>query len=207
MIGLAPGTKVFLACHPIDLRAGFDGLSAKVQQIIGADPFSGHLFIFRSKRGHYLKGLYWDGSGLCLFAKLAVQLRTLEIEKLKFQIAKLRRMQFGRSSERLGRRIEQLELRLEELETGEAEAISKAVAEGRPLPTPDGARPKRQPLPDHLPRAEVVHEPEQDGDCSCPQVRRRHGPVGPGCHRGARLSPRPLPGDPARPSEIRLPAL
>jgi transposase len=42
MISLAPGTKVFLACQPIDLRAGFDGLSAKVQQIIGADPFSGH---------------------------------------------------------------------------------------------------------------------------------------------------------------------
>jgi IS66 Orf2 like protein len=41
MIGLAPGTKVFLACQPIDLRAAFDGLSAKVQQIIGADPFSG----------------------------------------------------------------------------------------------------------------------------------------------------------------------
>ena len=69
MISLAPGTKVFLACRPIDLRAGFDGLAAKVQQIIGADPFSGHVFIFRSKRGHYLKGLYWDGSGLCLFAK------------------------------------------------------------------------------------------------------------------------------------------
>jgi transposase len=65
MIGLPPGTKVFLACQPIDLRAGFDGLAAKVQQIIGADPFSGHVFIFRSKRGHYLKGLYWDGSGLC----------------------------------------------------------------------------------------------------------------------------------------------
>ena len=69
MIGLPLGTKVFLACQPIDLRAGFDGLAAKVQQIIGADPFSGHVFIFRSKRGHYLKGLYWDGSGLCLFAK------------------------------------------------------------------------------------------------------------------------------------------
>jgi transposase len=53
MIGLAPGTKVFLACQPIDLRAGFDGLAAKVQQIIGADPFSGHVFIFRSKRGKW----------------------------------------------------------------------------------------------------------------------------------------------------------
>jgi transposase len=55
MIALPPGTKVFLACQPIDLRAGFDGLAAKAQQIIGADPFSGHVFIFRSKRGHYLE--------------------------------------------------------------------------------------------------------------------------------------------------------
>ena len=50
MIALSPGTKVFLACQPIDLRAGFDGLAAKVRQIIGADPFSGHVFIFRGKR-------------------------------------------------------------------------------------------------------------------------------------------------------------
>ena len=69
MISLAPGTKVFLACRPVDLRSGFDGLAAKAQQIIGADPFSGHLFLFRGKRGDYLKALYWDGSGLCLFAK------------------------------------------------------------------------------------------------------------------------------------------
>jgi transposase len=69
VINLAPGTKVFLACQPIDLRNGFDGLAAKAQQIIGADPFSGHLFLFRGKRGDYLKALYWDGTGLCLFAK------------------------------------------------------------------------------------------------------------------------------------------
>jgi transposase len=69
VISLAPGTKVFLACRPVDLRNGFDGLAAKAQQIIGADPFSGHLFLFRGKRGDYLKALYWDGTGLCLFAK------------------------------------------------------------------------------------------------------------------------------------------
>jgi transposase len=69
VISLAPGTKVFLACQPIDLRNGFDGLAAKAQQMIGADPFSGHLFLFRGKRGDYLKCLYWDGTGLCLFAK------------------------------------------------------------------------------------------------------------------------------------------
>jgi transposase len=101
-------------------------------------------------------------------AKLAVQLRTLEIEKLKFQIAKLRRMHFGRSSERLTRQIEQLELRLEELEAGEAEEISRAAAEDPPPPLREGVRPKRKPLPDHLPRQEVVHEPEHDGACTCP---------------------------------------
>src|ERR1700756_5502540 len=96
-------------------------------------------------------------------AKLAVQLRTLEIEKLKFQIAKLRRMQFGRSSERLTRQIEQLELRLEELESGEGEEIARAATEDRPLPIREGDRPKRMPLPDHLPRQETVHEPEHNG--------------------------------------------
>ena len=101
-------------------------------------------------------------------AMLAVQLRTLEIEKLKFQLAKLRRMQFGRSSERLTRQIEQLELRLEELEAGEAEEIGKAAAEDRPLPVRERSQPKRRPLPDHLPRQEVVHEPEHNGGCACP---------------------------------------
>ena len=101
-------------------------------------------------------------------AKLAVQLRTLEIEKLKFQIAKLRRMQFGRSSERVTRQIEQLELRLEELEAGEAEAISQAAREDQPLPIRQRSQPKRKKLPDHLPRQEVVHEPEHDGACTCP---------------------------------------
>src|SRR5262249_62238207 len=61
-------------------------------------------------------------------AKLAIQLRTLEIEKLKFQIAKLRRMQFGRSSERGTQRIEQLERRLAGLGTRRARKISQAGA-------------------------------------------------------------------------------
>ncbi len=51
MISLSPGTKVFLTCHPVDLRNGFGGLAAKAKQMIGADPFSGHLFLFRGKRG------------------------------------------------------------------------------------------------------------------------------------------------------------
>lgn len=69
MIQVAPGTKVHLACRPVSMRYGFDGLAAKVASVLVQDPFSGHLFCFRSKRGDYLKILYWDGSGLCLFAK------------------------------------------------------------------------------------------------------------------------------------------
>jgi transposase len=42
VISLAPGTRVFLACQPIDLRAGFNGLAAKVQQVIGQNPFDGY---------------------------------------------------------------------------------------------------------------------------------------------------------------------
>lgn len=101
-------------------------------------------------------------------AELSVQLRTLEIEKLKYQIAKLRRMQFGRSSEKITRHIEQLELQLEELETGEAEEISQAEAEQRPAPVRPRGKAKRKPLPEHLPREEMVHEPGADGACTCP---------------------------------------
>jgi transposase len=69
MISLASGTKVWLACQPVDMRRGFDGLASTAQQILQADPYCGHVFLFRGKRGDYLKALHWDGTGLCLFAK------------------------------------------------------------------------------------------------------------------------------------------
>ena len=69
MIQVAPGTKVYLACRPVSMRYGFDGLAAQVASVLNADPFSGHLFLFRSKRADYLKCLYWDGTGLCMLTK------------------------------------------------------------------------------------------------------------------------------------------
>jgi transposase len=69
MINLAPGTKVYLACRPVDMRSGFNGLAAKVQQLLARNPFDGQLYLFRGKRGDYFKGIYWDGSGLWLVAK------------------------------------------------------------------------------------------------------------------------------------------
>ncbi len=67
MLHVAPGVTVYLACQPVDMRRGFDGLSADVARILAADPFSGAAFVFRGKRGDYVKILTWDGSGLCLF--------------------------------------------------------------------------------------------------------------------------------------------
>ena len=55
MIQVAPGTKVYLACRPVSMRYGFDGLAAQVAQVLRADPFGGHLFLFPCKRGDYLK--------------------------------------------------------------------------------------------------------------------------------------------------------
>jgi transposase len=69
MLRFAPGVKVYLACEPVDMRRGFDGLAADVVQTLRTDPYSGAAFVFRSKRGDYVKILTWDGSGLCLFAK------------------------------------------------------------------------------------------------------------------------------------------
>ena len=69
MIGLSPGTKVWLACGVTDMRKGFDGLAALVQLSLHEDPFSGQLFVFRGRRGDRVKILWWDGDGLCLFAK------------------------------------------------------------------------------------------------------------------------------------------
>jgi transposase len=109
---------------------------------------------------------------------MAVQVKALEIEKLRFQIAKLRRMQFGRSSERITRQIEQLELQLEELETGEAEDIARAEASEPAVPIPARGKPKRKPLPDHLPRQEVVHQPADDGACICPACGGGMGQLG-----------------------------
>jgi|SRR5882672_1387989 transposase len=69
MITVMPGTKVYLCCRPADMRRGFNGLAADVASVLRQDPYSGHLFLFRSRRADYLKILHWDGTGLCLFAK------------------------------------------------------------------------------------------------------------------------------------------
>jgi len=99
-------------------------------------------------------------------AEAKILYSTLEIDNLKMQLARLRRMQFGRSSEKLSEAIEQIEFKLEELETDVAAKQSPAVSAPRP------ARPPRKPFPSTFPRQIIAH----DVGCTCPdcggQMRR-----------------------------------
>src|SRR5271168_2967046 len=93
-----------------------------------------------------------------------LQSRDMEIEHLKLLIAKLRRMQFGRKSEKLDRQIEQLELRLDELQAAQAEntAASHTPARVAPVASVVAAKPARKPLPEHLPREVRKYPPKQE---------------------------------------------
>lgn len=69
MIGLPAGTRIWLVAGQTDMRNGFQGLAAMVESTLKDDPFSGHVFVFRGRRGNLLKLLWSTGDGLCLLAK------------------------------------------------------------------------------------------------------------------------------------------
>jgi transposase len=58
-IGLPAGSKIYLSLAPVDMRKGFDGLATQVQHLLSRDPFSGPLFLFRSRGGDRLKAVWW----------------------------------------------------------------------------------------------------------------------------------------------------
>ena len=69
MFALPSGTRVWIAAGVTDMRKGMDGLAALAQTALSQNPFSGHIFAFRGRRGDLVKLLWFDGDGLCLFAK------------------------------------------------------------------------------------------------------------------------------------------
>ena len=69
MITPPTNARIWIAAGVTDLRRGFTGLSAAAQTVLSQDPFTGHVFVFRGRRGDLIKLLWWDGDGLCLFAK------------------------------------------------------------------------------------------------------------------------------------------
>ena len=91
----AQTARIWLAVGPTDMRCGFDRLAERVRAVIGQDPLSGHLFLFRSRRGDRLKILHWDQDGFVLWYK-----------RLEVGVFKLPRVSAGAQS---------LELRASEL--------------------------------------------------------------------------------------------
>jgi transposase len=69
MISVPAGTRIVVATEPVDGRKGMDSLAAVVQQALRSSPFSGDIFIFRTRRADRIKLVAWDGTGLCLFMK------------------------------------------------------------------------------------------------------------------------------------------
>ena len=69
MIPVPANTKVWLAAGVTDMRKGFNGLSALAEKVLSQDPYCGHLFVFRGRRGDLIKVIWWDGQGACLFSK------------------------------------------------------------------------------------------------------------------------------------------
>jgi transposase len=69
VLSLPSSVHIHLCVEPADMRRSFDGLALLVQQFLGADPLSGHLFVFRNKPGDRLKLLFWDGDGYVIYYK------------------------------------------------------------------------------------------------------------------------------------------
>lgn len=61
--------RVFLCTQPTDMRKSFAGLRALTRQVLNEDPLSGALFVFLNRRGTYVKVLYWDRTGFCIWSK------------------------------------------------------------------------------------------------------------------------------------------
>ena len=69
MIGPTGAVRVMMATKPVDFRKGAEGLAALVREEMKVDPFSGAVYVFRAKRADRVKLIFWDGTGVCLFAK------------------------------------------------------------------------------------------------------------------------------------------
>ena len=117
-----------------------------------------------------LKGIILERSTRLEVAEALLISQKLELEKLRFEIAYLKRMKYGRSSEQLDRELVQMQLSIEDLEA----SLAEKPLEVRPAPKEPPEKPARRPLPAELPREEIVHE----NPCACPDCGGKLRPLG-----------------------------
>ena len=117
-----------------------------------------------------LKGIILASSAKLQVAEALLISQKLELEKLRFEIACLKRMKYGRSSEQLDQQLTQMQLSIEDLEA----SLAQKPVEVRPASKAPPVQPVRRPLPAELPREEIVHEVP----CSCPECGGTLRPLG-----------------------------
>jgi len=117
-----------------------------------------------------LKSIVLERSAKLEAAEALLLFQKLELEKLRFEIACLKRIKYGRSSEQLDRELTQMQLSIEDLEA----SLAAKPAEVRPAPKEPTEKPVRRPLPEQLPREQIVH----DNPCACPACGGQLRPLG-----------------------------
>lgn len=97
------GTKVFIARDRFPMYKSFDSLSLLVQDVLDMDPLSGYMFIFFNKRGNYMKALYWENNGFCIWQK--------RLEKGSFRVPSIMNTQWEVNFQELQMLISGIDMR------------------------------------------------------------------------------------------------
>ncbi len=95
MFNLSASVKIFVCTKPVDLRRSFDGLFSLVEELIRQDPYSGSLFLFRGRRGDFIKILWWDLDGWAIFAK-RLEIGSFRFPEVKFENGKYQTVEIER---------------------------------------------------------------------------------------------------------------
>ena len=121
MFNLSPSVRIFVCTKPADMRRSFNGLVALVQSMINEDPFSGHLFLFRSRSGDFIKLLWWDLDGFAIFAK-KLEVGTFRFPDVRFVDGKYEPVEIERG---------QLMMLLEGIDTDSVKRLKRYRRESR----------------------------------------------------------------------------
>ena len=136
MLTLPPSVRIHVAVDPVDLRKSFDGLAHLVRGVLQDDPMSGHLFVFRNKRAHLLRVLFWDRTGFCVLSKALDRgdhraAYAIKLIKKLFRIEKEATADEVTPEERLARRKEFSQPILAKLRAWADEIVSRAPPKTR----------------------------------------------------------------------------